>query len=293
MAGNSCQGNQGCSQSGGGPNSYGSGFNANNGGVYAMEWTTDHINIWFFGRGSEPEGISGDSPDPSGWSLPTKSFNAQDGCDIDSHFKDHNIVFDTTFCGKLEYWLPLSPLLIHYLGDWAGQVFSQDSTCSALASNCEDYVKNNPQAFTESFWAVNSLKVYSADGSTDSNPSPREISTISAPVISSSVSVISFSASPSANIGNLTATQAFPSITGQPISETGIFSGSPFIATRLITSGVVTETASPTTIVYTVPAGGAPPPHDGKFHDSPQAKRAHRAARHLKHHIPQRFVESL
>lgn len=109
MAGNSCQGNQGCSQDGGGPNSYGSGFNSNNGGVYAMEWTSDHIDIWFFGRGSEPEGVSGDSPDPSGWGPPTKSFNAQDGCDIDSHFQNHNIVFDTTFCGKLEHQLLLVP----------------------------------------------------------------------------------------------------------------------------------------------------------------------------------------
>lgn len=100
LAGSSCQGNQGCSQSGGGPNSYGNGFNANNGGVYAMEWTSDHLNIWFFGRGSEPEGVSGDSPDPSSWGTPTTTFNARDGCDIDSHFKNQNIVFDTTFCGE-------------------------------------------------------------------------------------------------------------------------------------------------------------------------------------------------
>lgn len=58
-----------------------------------------------------------------------------------------NQVFDTTFCG-----------------DWAGSVWSQSNTCSALAPTCEDYVQNNPGAFAEAFWTVNSLRVYQGDG---------------------------------------------------------------------------------------------------------------------------------
>jgi hypothetical protein len=81
-------------------NSWGAGFNANGGGVYAMEWTSDGIKVWFFPRGSVPSDISsGSTPDPSGWGLPFSIFNGP-SCDIDANFADHRIVFDTTFCGK-------------------------------------------------------------------------------------------------------------------------------------------------------------------------------------------------
>ena len=65
-----------------------------------MEWTGDAINIWFFSRGSEPGGILGDSPDPSNWGSPTGNFQGGSSCNIDTYFKNQNIVFDTTFCGE-------------------------------------------------------------------------------------------------------------------------------------------------------------------------------------------------
>ena len=49
-------------------------------------------------------------------------------------------------------------------GDWAGAVFSQDSSCSSKGS-CQDYVQNTPSAFKEAYWTINSLKVYSGSGS--------------------------------------------------------------------------------------------------------------------------------
>ena len=57
-------GNTGCGFRASAANSYGSGFNANNGGVYATEWTSAAINIWFFPRGAIPSDVLGDSPDP-------------------------------------------------------------------------------------------------------------------------------------------------------------------------------------------------------------------------------------
>lgn len=95
-----CQGVQGCGIEAGGAASYGDGFNNANGGVYAVEWTSDAINIWFFSRNNVPAGISGSAPDPSTWGNPTASFQGGSGCNIDDHFKNHNLVFDTTFCGK-------------------------------------------------------------------------------------------------------------------------------------------------------------------------------------------------
>lgn len=104
MATQDCSQDTGCRKMAGGPRSYGDGFNANGGGVYAMEWTNDHINIWFWQNGTQPSDLSGDSPDPAGWGTPTAAFNGgydAATCDIDSNFRDHAIIFDTTFCGRL------------------------------------------------------------------------------------------------------------------------------------------------------------------------------------------------
>lgn len=133
--------NAGCSIKSGDNKSYGAGFNDNNGGVYATEWTSDAISIWFFPRGAVPDGVTGDNPDPSTWGTPSAKW-VKDSCDIDGIFKDLNIIFDTTFCG-----------------DWAGNTWST-SSCASKAPTCNDFVRDNPDAFTNAFWTVNALKVY-------------------------------------------------------------------------------------------------------------------------------------
>ncbi|KAF4311234.1 Glycoside hydrolase family 16 [Botryosphaeria dothidea] len=130
-------------------------FNQNGGGVFATEIdpTSNKIQVWYFDRNSIPEDITNGSPDPTSWGQPRALFSG--GCQISSHFKDLNIVFDTTFCG-----------------DWAGNAWSTDSTCSAKASTCEDYVQNNPEAFKDAYWSIKSLKVYSSSGSGAESSSP-------------------------------------------------------------------------------------------------------------------------
>lgn len=64
-----------------------------------MEWTSSHIRIWFFPRGNVPANILHGRPDPRTWGLPQTNF--QGYCNIDRHFKDHSIIFDTTFCGDV------------------------------------------------------------------------------------------------------------------------------------------------------------------------------------------------
>lgn len=150
--------NVGCSIATSNPASYGTGFNAMGGGVYATEWTSEAINIWFFPRGSVPFDIQNGSPDPSGWGMPTSQFAG--GCDIDQHFISQKIVFDITFCG-----------------DWAGQVWGQDSTCAPLASTCQAFVQNNATAFIDTYWAINSLKVYQQDSSSGSSSAESTTST--------------------------------------------------------------------------------------------------------------------
>lgn len=154
LAGSSCLANKGCPAKGG---AYGDGFNENNGGTYAMEWHSSGIYVWYFPRGHEPKDILGDSPDPKQWGNPTANFDGGSGCDIDSHFKDQNIVFDTTFCG-----------------DWAGQGWSSDPVCSSKAPTCQEYVQNNPKAFTEAYWEINALKVYTNSSNIASGPDPQQ-----------------------------------------------------------------------------------------------------------------------
>lgn len=144
--------NAGCAITSSSDSSYGDGFNGNGGGVYATEWTGDAINVWVFPNSSIPSDISSGSPDPSGWGTPSARFAGN--CDIDSHFNDLQIVFDITFCG-----------------DWAGETFSS-GTCSSKGSSCESYVQNNPSAFTESYWGINSLKVYQDSSSSKRRTHP-------------------------------------------------------------------------------------------------------------------------
>ncbi|EED16874.1 endo-1,3(4)-beta-glucanase, putative [Talaromyces stipitatus ATCC 10500] len=132
--------NAGCSIDATTSATYGDAFNTNGGGIYAMEWTDNYIQVFEFSHATAPADINSNSPDPSNWGEPAARF--QGNCDIDSHFSQHQIVFDITFCG-----------------DWAGNVWSS-STCSSYASTCNSYVQNNPSAFTESYWLINSLKVY-------------------------------------------------------------------------------------------------------------------------------------
>jgi hypothetical protein len=50
---------------------------------------------------------------------------------------------------------------------WAGPAFAQ-SSCASLAESCEAFVSNSPQAFTDAYWAINTLQVFQDDGTGNS-----------------------------------------------------------------------------------------------------------------------------
>ncbi|KAL2060982.1 hypothetical protein VTL71DRAFT_9034 [Oculimacula yallundae] len=145
---NDCNQNHGygCSITSSSSISYGSSFNTALGGVYATQWTSDYIRIWFFPRESIPTNILSGEPDPSTWGLPDANF--QGNCDVDGLFKDHQIVFDTTFCG-----------------DWAGGAWSGDEVCNAKAGTCQEFVASNPEAFVDAYWDINYVKVFTLTNS--------------------------------------------------------------------------------------------------------------------------------
>lgn len=142
---NQDNGNTGCGVSTSATNGYGTGFNANGGGVYAMQWASSGIYVWFWPRGSIPADVaSGGVPNVRSWGKPLATFESGNGgCDFDASFKNHNIVFDTTFCGG-----------------WAGSVWGASSECAAKAATCQDYVSGNPADFTDAYWLINEVRVY-------------------------------------------------------------------------------------------------------------------------------------
>lgn len=185
--------NVGCSIRSASSDSFGNGFNSNGGGVYATEWTSEAISIWFFPRNAIPSDLTSGTPDPSGWGQPSGQFTG--GCDIDDKFKDQKMIFDVTFCG-----------------DWAGSVWSTDATCGPQASTCQSFVQNNPSAFKDTYWLVNSLKVYSNNGAapapSQSQPGAPGVTTVTGfPKTSTSVIATTFQTVTS--IGS-TITQAVP-----------------------------------------------------------------------------------
>lgn len=106
-------GNTGCPQKTVSTNNYGEGLNAAGGGVYAMEWTSEAISVWFFPRnGTVANGLSAaaGSIDTSSFGTPTAQFQGGSGCEIDSYFKNQNIVIDNTFCGDCK--LPNPTIII-------------------------------------------------------------------------------------------------------------------------------------------------------------------------------------
>ncbi|KAI9510935.1 concanavalin A-like lectin/glucanase domain-containing protein [Russula earlei] len=130
--------------------SYGKPFNENHGGYYTMvKSPSSGIQVWFWPRDSPDipteirHGVSNETTiyPTWQWGEPAANFPMlKDYCDYHDHFNAHRMVFDLTFCG-----------------DWAGNVWS---TSGCGPTTCVDFVNNNPSAFSEAYWTINSLRVY-------------------------------------------------------------------------------------------------------------------------------------
>ncbi|EPQ56970.1 hypothetical protein GLOTRDRAFT_73437 [Gloeophyllum trabeum ATCC 11539] len=141
--------NQGCGVSFSKPASFGRPFNQQGGGYFAMARTkADGVRVWFWARGdrntpqaiSNPDALSVPALSRRRWGAPEAAFpTAADKCGYETHFDAHRMVFDLTFCG-----------------DWAGSAWP--ATCGPL--NCVDYVNNNPKGFSDAYWEVNAVRVY-------------------------------------------------------------------------------------------------------------------------------------
>lgn len=148
-------GNQGCGVRSPNNNSFGAAFNANGGGVYAMQWDNSGIVVYFFPRESVPSDIAAGSPNPIGWGTPMARWPAA-SCNPSQFFKQHSVIFDTTLCG-----------------DWAGSAWTlsgipgQEESCAQLTgfSTCQAFVQASGASFAEAYWEVSSVKIYQQSSS--------------------------------------------------------------------------------------------------------------------------------
>jgi len=118
---------------------YGAGLNGLGGGVYAVVWNETRIIAYFFTHSQTPADIKNNNPNPNTWGKPYANFVLGNQCPANK-FRDMQVVINLTFCG-----------------DWAGAVFGQD--CPGLGS-CNSYVQDNPSKFTDAYWSINHLKVF-------------------------------------------------------------------------------------------------------------------------------------
>ncbi|KAK0721785.1 concanavalin A-like lectin/glucanase domain-containing protein [Lasiosphaeria miniovina] len=145
--------NAGCGVTGG-PTTYGGAFNAAGGGIMAVEWRSEGIRIWQFGRAAIPADIGAGKPDPSIWPPPLADF-PNTNCDIGGHFKNASIIANIDLCGDA---IPESV--------WAASgcltpcVGSHKCVGGWTQNNCTDFVSNNPQAFINAYWEFGEFKVY-------------------------------------------------------------------------------------------------------------------------------------
>ncbi|KAJ5677597.1 uncharacterized protein N7477_003230 [Penicillium maclennaniae] len=123
---------------------YGPEFNAQGGGVYAMELRDAGIRVWNWVRADIPSDITSGSPDPSTWGKAYADFPSTE-CDIGNHFKNQSIIANIDFCGG-----------------WASAT-KYYTTQSGCPDSCETFVMDNASNFTTAYWEFKSFKVYQAN----------------------------------------------------------------------------------------------------------------------------------
>lgn len=174
----------------------GSAFNKAGGGIFAMERalgsTGNGIRVWFFSHDNAPSDLqSGSSVNPDNWGSPQAQFDIADECH--SQFGEHQITFDITLCG-----------------DWAANTYSQTS-CATEFGACSSQVAYNGSSYSDAYWAVNSVKVFSSGGSTDNAANSANTASLAASAVAASNSGTSSSKSASASLVSADAVAAWRS----------------------------------------------------------------------------------
>jgi hypothetical protein len=156
------------------PDSAGDAFNNNGGGVYAMALEGTSIRTWIFQASQIPQNFRDNNPNVSYWGTPVSNFEtANGGCDIQKLFTAQTMVSLPTFNFSLislsRLWLLNTNLQftqvfkIDICGEWPEGIWNlEPGNCQEATgfSSCRDFAANQPEAFEESFFAINSIKIF-------------------------------------------------------------------------------------------------------------------------------------
>ncbi|KAK7059685.1 hypothetical protein R3P38DRAFT_2837226 [Favolaschia claudopus] len=152
--GNNCDANvdtAGCGFSDHEKTTFGPGFNAAGGGVFALQFDTDGIKMWFFQTGSVPSDISSLAPNPSTWGTPRMSVPTS-SCAPTTFFSDLMMIVDTNLGGTFTEGV--------WAVDGAG---GQSKSCKTQTGveTAAEYVRNHGSEFgDDAQWKINGFYIY-------------------------------------------------------------------------------------------------------------------------------------
>ncbi|KAJ6469495.1 glycoside hydrolase family 16 protein [Mycena sanguinolenta] len=130
---------------------FGPGFNKAGGGVFALQFDTTGINMWFFQTGSVPSDITALAPNPSTWGTPRMSVPTS-SCSPTTYFSDLMMVVDTNLGGSFTE------------GVWGTDGAGGQATSCKTQTNTDtaaDYVLNNGGKFgDDAQFRINGFYVY-------------------------------------------------------------------------------------------------------------------------------------
>jgi hypothetical protein len=95
--GDALSGDSGCSMKNPSTSSFGTGFNNQGGGIYAMEWTATTIKMWTFTHANAPASLTSGSPVISQFGTPYAAFATGSGCTLASKMGPQQIVRGAPF----------------------------------------------------------------------------------------------------------------------------------------------------------------------------------------------------
>ncbi|KAH9900137.1 hypothetical protein F4778DRAFT_158388 [Xylariomycetidae sp. FL2044] len=153
-------------------------FGSSSGGVFAMEWTSEHIKIWDWTHSAVPNDITTGKPKPDTWKTPAYAIKQ---CDIDKAFTDMKMIFNIDLCG-----------VAAHDDKWG-------ASCKAETKydQCYEYVRDEASDFKDSYFKVKHINIFQLKDD----------------VVSTSSAVISSTSSTTSSARSSTTSSARPSTT--------------------------------------------------------------------------------
>ncbi|KAI0342297.1 hypothetical protein BDW22DRAFT_1330594 [Trametopsis cervina] len=181
------------------PNSYGSGFAAAGGGVWATQFDVSGIYMWFWSRPNIPASLSNanstSSIDITQWGTPSASFPANPQCNLTQFFTPQQIVIDITLCG-----------------DWAGvpSIYGPECGNAGPTGTCyqDNVVGPGSPKYDNAYFEISYVRAYTTQGA---NPP-----TLPTGVSSSQTSLIVSPTSPPHSVVTTVVTSTAAGPTGSP-----------------------------------------------------------------------------